>query len=315
MKQILKWAGLILLAAVVGLALAVLATAGGRAQSPVSQAQLQATPGWMTPYPFSGPGMMGGWRSGWSGYGPSGVYTSTQASPYSTFGPGPALSGAEGMMGSWRSGRGSGYGPGGMGGMMGGGYRSGAWGNPDNQTPLTLDQAVDAARQYLSAYGNPDPSTSQASLGRSGQVLTLTEVMEFSENFYAEVEEKSTGVHAFELLVDRFTGEVYPEPGPNTMWNTKYGHMGSMMGGGWGQAPDTISVTSEQARDLAQKWLDQYLPGTAAAEQADAFYGYYTIHVLKDGQVFGMLSVNGDTGEVWYHTWHGDFIGMKELEE
>lgn len=306
MKQTLTWAGLILLAAAVGMALAVLATAGVRAQSPVSQAQLQATP-----YPFSGPGMMGGWRSGWSGYSPTSAYTSTQALPYSAFGPG--------MMGSWRSGRQSGYGPGvmggHMGGMMGGWYRSGGWGNPDNQTPLTLDQAVDAARQYLSAYRNSDPSTSQSSLGRSGQVLTLTEVMEFSENFYAEVEEKSTGVHAFELLIDRYTGAIYPEPGPNMMWNTKYGHMGGMMGGRWGQAPDTMSVTSEQARDLAQTWLDQYLPGTAAAEQVDAFYGYYTIHVLKDGQVFGMLSVNGYTGEVWYHTWHGDFVGMKELEE
>ena len=196
MKHTLKWTGFILLAAAVGLALAVLATAGVRAQSPVSQAQLQATPGWMPPYPFSGPGMMGGWRSGGSGYGPTGVYTSTQALPYSAFGPG--------MMGNWQSGRQSGYGPGGMGGMMGG------WG---------------------------------------------------------------------------------------------------------GQGAGSVSVTPEQASDFAQKWLDQYLPGTSAAEQAHAFYGYYTIHVLQDGQVFGMLSVNGDTGEVWYHTWHGDFIGMKELEE
>jgi hypothetical protein len=228
MKQTLTWAELVLLAAAVGLALAVLATAGVRAGSPE----------WIQPDPFSGLGMMGGWYPR---------------------------------------------------------------GNPDNQSPLTLDQAVDAARQYLSAYGNPD--------------LVLTEMMEFSENFYSEVEEKSTGVHAFELLIDRYTGAVYPEPGPNMMWNTRYGHMGGMMGGRWVQAPDTISVTSEQARDLAQKWLDQYLPGTSASEQADAFYGYYTIHVLQDGQVFGMLSVNGYTGEVWYHDWHGGFIDMKELEE
>jgi len=25
-----------------------------------------------------------------------------------------------------------------------------------------------------------------------------------------------------------------------------------------------------------------------------------------------MLSVNGYTGAVWYHTWHGSFLGMKE---
>ena len=86
--------------------------------------------------------------------------------------------------------------------------------------------------------------------------------------------------------------------------------------GGWGswQAGPT-SVTAEKALELAQEWLDQYLPGTSAAEKADAFFGYYTIHTLKDSQIVGMLSVNGYTGEVWYHTWHGDFVGMKELEQ
>ncbi len=205
-----------------------------------------------------------------------------------------------------------GYGPGMMGGYMGrrmGVYGNWGWSNPGNQSPLTIDQAVEAAHQYLSAYGNPDPSTG------SGQVLALTEVMEFSDNFYAEVEEKSTSVHAFELLVDRYSGAVYPEPGPNMMWNTKYGHMGRMMGGwgSWQSGPMTVSA--EQARKYAQQWLDQFLPGTLVAESADAFYGYYTIHVLKDKSISGMLSVNGYTGEVWYHTWHGDFVGMKELEE
>ncbi len=75
-----------------------------------------------------------------------------------------------------------------------------------------------------------------------------------------------------------------------------------------------MTVTPEQVRQKAQQWLDTYLPGTTVAEEADAFYGYYTIHVLKNGQVYGMLSVNGYTGQVWYHTWHGDFIGMRELE-
>ena len=47
---------------------------------------------------------------------------------------------------------------------------------------------------------------------------------------------------------------------------------------------------------------------------ADTFYGYYTLHTLKSGQVEGMLSVNGYSGAVWYHSWHGAFIGMKEYE-
>lgn len=139
--------------------------------------------------------------------------------------------------------------------------------------------------------------------------------MEFSENFYTEVEEQSTDIHAFELLIDRYTGVVYPEPGPNMMWNARYGRMAGMMGGWRGRQAGPIPVTSERARDIAQGWLGQFLPGVSAAEQADAFYGYYTILVMKDGQVYVMLSVNGYSGEVWYHTWHGNFVGMKKLEK
>jgi hypothetical protein len=216
---------------------------------------------------------------------------------------------------------------GGRGGMMGQGYgigpstgitgtmpyspggcpMYGGWGTGTG-TPISMDQAIAAARQYVAAYGNSD--------------LTLTEVMEFTNNFYAEVKEKSTGIHAFELLINRYTGVVSPEPGPNMMWNTKYGHMGGlrggmmrgMMGGWWGQSDGAMTVTPEQARQKAQQWLDTYLPGTTVAEEADTFYGYYTIHVMKNGQVYGMLSVNGYSGQVWYHTWHGDFIGLRELE-
>lgn len=222
----------------------------------------------------------------------------------SIWGPGGMMGG--GMMGGWgygtRATKGGtdpvpyGYGPGGC--PMYGGLRAGY---SDTGTPLTLDQAIEAAEQYLAAYGNPD--------------LALTEVMEFTNNFYAEVEEESTRVHAFELLINRYTGAVYPEPGPNMMWNTKYGHMAGMMGGSWWGPPTAdMSVTEDQARTYAQQFLDNYLPGSTVADEADTFYGYYTIHVLRDGQVIGMLSVNGYSGQVWYHTWHGDFIGMRELE-
>jgi hypothetical protein len=144
--------------------------------------------------------------------------------------------------------------------------------------------------------------------------------MEFEENFYAEVEEESTGIHAFELLVNRYTAAVYPEPGPNMMWNTEYGHMadghmGGMMGRGTGYAPSgEATVTPAQALQYAQQYLDEAMPGATVSDEADAFYGYYTIHVLRDGAVSGMLSVNSYTGNVWYHNWHGDFIGMWEPE-
>ena len=202
-----------------------------------------------------------------------------------------------------------GRGPSGYSGMMGGGFdcagAAGAWDIPANAQPIALDTAAQAVQNYLKSYGNAD--------------LTLAEVMEFDNNFYAVVMEKSTGTGAFELLVNRYTGAVYPEPGPNMMWNTKYGHMagggmmGGMMGGRWNQPTGAVTVTVAQARAAAQQWLDAYQPGAKLADDEMQFYGYYSMDFLKDGKVAGMLSVNGYTGQVWYHTWHGEFISEQEF--
>jgi hypothetical protein len=200
-------------------------------------------------------------------------------------------------------------------GMMGGWWD---YSPPGAGKALTIDQAAGAVQKYLKDFWGSD--------------LVLAEVMEFDSQFYAEVEEKSTEVHAFELLVNRWTGSIVPEPGPNMMWNTKYGHMGAgMMGGGmmggpgwgwggsrgyrsWSDANREMTVTAQKARQYAQEFLDTRLPGTTVEEGVDTFYGYYTIHVMKDEKVYGMLGVNGYTGWVWYHEWHGKFVQLKEIE-
>jgi len=199
-------------------------------------------------------------------------------------------------------GPGRGYGPGGMGpGMMGPGITG-----PQQPYPgaprITLDQAVDIALSYAAGYG-----------------LKANEVMEFTDNFYVPFSESDTGMGAFESLIDPYNGTVYPEPGPNMMWNTKYGMMGrGMMGNrawlapGSAASPTTMTVSPEQASKLAADFLKSYLPGSTF-ETPDTFYGYYTLHVIKDGHIFGMLSVNGYTGQVWYHTWHGTFVAVREL--
>jgi len=186
-----------------------------------------------------------------------------------------------GMMGSY------GPGPGGMGGMMHGWSSGVAAGQV-----ITIDQAQQGFQQYLDQLGTPD--------------LALDEVMEFQDNFYAIVKETSTGRGAFELLANKYTGGVIPEPGPNMMWSTKYGMMANQQTGG------QMSVTADQAKQIGQRWLDQQQPGSTT-EMPDQFYGYYTVHNLKDGKVTGMLSVNGYSGQVWYHTWHGPFVGLKDL--
>lgn len=34
----------------------------------------------------------------------------------------------------------------------------------------------------------------------------------------------------------------------------------------------------------------------------------YHFDVMKNGKMYGMLDVNGYSGQAWYHTWHGGFI-------
>jgi hypothetical protein len=161
-------------------------------------------------------------------------------------------------------------------------------------TTLNITTAKTIAQNYLASTGNAD--------------LTIKEVEEFSANYYVQVNEKSTGNGAFELLINKYTGSIYPEMGPNMMWNTKYGMMrGGILGGIFGTPTTAMTLTQAQAATNAQQYLTSNLPGTTTGD-VTAFYGYYTIEVLSNGNPYGMLSVNGYTGQVWYHTWHGTFI-------
>ena len=195
---------------------------------------------------------------------------------------------------------------------------------PATTTPThgvgSLDEARSAFERAVEGFGNPN--------------LKVTEVMEFANNYYAEVEEKDTGMGAMELLISRSGSRVYQEPGPNMMWNTKYGMMaggrgfggmmgpngGGMMGGYGSSAPSRsaqgsnqirMPVNPEQAREVADAYLSRVSPGTKA-EEPTRFYGYYTIDTEKNDKTSGMLSVNGYSGEVWYHSWHGPFVAKEE---
>ena len=93
---------------------------------------------------------------------------------------------------------------------------------------------------------------------------------------------------------------------------------GGMMGGrrGWyplAGAEGQMPVSVAEAREFALTYLSAALPGATLSENTSTFYGYYTIDVKRDGKDYGMLSVNGFGGQVWYHNWHGTFIQEREL--
>ncbi|KAA3644011.1 MAG: hypothetical protein DWQ07_18015 [Chloroflexi bacterium] len=195
-------------------------------------------------------------------------------------------------------------------GMMGGGMMSTS--PLLDADPLSLETATTAVEDYIALF---DESES----------LEIGEIMIFDNHAYAQIVESDTGIGALEVLVDPLTESVFPEFGPTMMWNVKYGMMSNtgefgMMGGsgmmGMMGSFSTIEATAEmpvsedQAVEAAQSYLDNFLPGTEADEHADPFYGYYTLHILRDGETVGMLSVNGYTRQVFIHTWHGDLVEM-----
>jgi len=252
-----------------------------------------------------GPSMMYGWGNN-QAYGPNMMN-----------GRGPSMMGGYGNNANT-------YGPGGM--MVNGGNMMNGYGyNNANVTPLTIDQTKAAAEKYLANLDNSD--------------FEIGEIMIFDNNGYVIVKETSTGIGAFELLVDPVSQVAYPEHGPNMMWNLKYSGLNHeyMMGGngygmmgnggmmgygntmmqGWDNtSPVDVSaamtVTPEQAIEYAQKYLDANISGAVAATDPMQFYGYYTLDFEKDGKVAGMLSVNGYSGQVFLHTWHGTFIEETE---
>ena len=163
----------------------------------------------------------------------------------------------------------------------------------------TIEDAHDIFNQYLLNLNNDD--------------LEIAEVMEFKNNFYAVVREEETGMGAIELLVDKSRGTVSPEMGPNMMWNVKYGmHQRGMMAR---RNAGKNRLSESDALSIAQEWLDDNYGGINIDEYADQFYGYYTIHTFKHGEIEGMLSVHGSTGQVWYHSWHGAFVQISEMND
>lgn len=175
---------------------------------------------------------------------------------------------------------GAGSGPGTM--MGSGAGRSGA-GPVDD-----LDGARRAADRFAQARG-----------------LSVGEVMEFENGFYAELADPA-GQLATEVLIDPGTGAVQLEFGPAMMWNTGYGvHPGRTSG--------LPTIEPEEAQRIAAEWLADNRPGEQAGEP-DAFPGYYTLHTEEGGRITGMLSVHATSGAVWFHSWHGGFVAAAHAE-
>nr|NIN34120.1 hypothetical protein [Gammaproteobacteria bacterium] len=166
-------------------------------------------------------GMMGG--SGFNNrmpFGSGGMMGSTQGfSRTMPFIPGWMMGNPQDETGTFFIGRGSMMGGmmnGVMGQMMNGMMHGGMMVNSNNPffiaaEPLTLTEVTETLDAYLAALNDSN--------------LEVDDVMIFDNHAYAQIVEKDSGIGVMEVLVDPTTKAVYPEMGPNMMWNQKYGMM------------------------------------------------------------------------------------------
>lgn len=189
----------------------------------------------------------------------------------------------------------SGYQPGHMGpGMMHNpaynySYGSGMMGDMmalyyPGATPINQEEARQKMEDFAKQYGSN---------------LEVDDFMAFSSNYYAVLKDTDSNQSIAEILVDRYSGSVYPEPGPNMMWNTRFG-AGRMKAEG-------ADYDLAGAKKLAEIFLTGYLPGAQITESKQ-MPGYYTYDFGRQ-DIEGMLSVNAYSGQIWVHTWHGPYLG------
>ncbi len=161
----------------------------------------------------------------------------------------------------------------------------------------TTEELVQPIQRYLDQLGNPD--------------LAVARLREFQWAYQAEIVERSTGRHAFGLMMGKGSFQFSPKAGPNIFWNTQYGSLIAEVGGGYGMlgrllsqdSSKEMSVSETQARAIAQKALQETNVELALDQDLEAFYGFYEFHVLEKGELVGELDVNGYSGQVWYKDW------------
>ncbi len=173
------------------------------------------------------------------------------------------------------------YGSGMMGNMMAGNMMALYY--PESR-PIPQDEAIRNMQLFAHQYG---PN------------IEVEDFMTFSSNYYGVVKDANSSQEIAEVLVDRYSGSAYPEPGPNMIWNTQYG-------AGRAQA-EGVTYDLAGSKKLAEEFLTGYLPEAQIMESHE-MPGYYTFDFGRK-DIEGMLSVNAYSGQIWVHTWHGSYLG------
>lgn len=187
----------------------------------------------------------------------------------------------------------------------------------NNKEKLSVDQIKQYINDYLTEYTED---------------LEIADIFIYKDSdYYISIIEKDTGRGAMEVMINPYTGEIYPEHSAKMMWNEKYNMHGgysmmdnrrwNMMRGthrynsnNYNYNTSNSSNSDEISKEEAVKIADNYVKNNiseefSVSEEGYKFYGYYTFYIRDQRDIIDIISVNYYTGEVWYRDWHG------ELEE
>ena len=188
-----------------------------------------------------------------------------------------------------------GFGPGGRApGMMGGGWHAvPGWENLKKlDTALTVETAKERVVSALKDWGYAD--------------LVVDSVAAYNDAFYALVKETASGKPALEAFVEPVYGAVSAGRGPESGWNTKFGR--SLR---W-PLPSGKTITADQAKNLAQQWLDRSRDRTAYELKVVELPGYFSVQLLDKGKLSGLMAVNAYTSQVWYRGMRGGRFAVSD---
>jgi hypothetical protein len=186
----------------------------------------------------------------------------------------PGRGAGPGMMGG-----GPGFGPATM--MDGRGMRGDLPGWQDLEKldkALTLDTAKERVATALKDWGYAE--------------LVVDSVVAWDGDFYALAKDRATGKTGLELFVDADYGVVTGAGAAG--WNTKYGRPVA-----W-PLPSGKTITADEARTLAQQWLDRSRVTTKYTLKVVELPGYFSVQLLDGAELSGLLAVNAYTSQVWY---------------
>lgn len=134
------------------------------------------------------------------------------------------------------------------------------------------------------------------SLGLTG--LSVKRIIEFKSHFYVYVKENGTNKVAFGLKLIKlgeFTLKKFPSMYPQMMWNYKYSHRAKRV-----ENIDEVTITLPTAQgmalDVAKKLGESY----SLSSNPDEYYGFYEFIVFKNNEAVGEISINGDSGKVFF---------------